>query len=375
MIYFDNAATCGYRPQSVINAVMNTIKYMSANPGRSGHALSLACGKLVLDCREKLASFFNAEKLEQVIFTKNCTEALNMGIFGSLRENGHVIATANEHNSVLRPLFELERAKIIKLSIVYPNGEGKITAKAVEEKLRPNTYLVCVCHASNVTGAESEIEQIGKLTREKNILLLTDAAQSAGHLPIDIKHMNIDMLALAGHKGMLSIQGSGALIFNDRVKLKPTMYGGTGTASESVYQPIAAPEAFESGTLATPAIAGLSAGTDYIKDNFGKNSEALRAVQTYLYNAILKIPHVQIRSYKNHCGIISVEVEDLTSSDVCNIMNEKYNVALRGGLHCAPLIHEHLHTLTNGLTRISASPFTTKTDCDALINGLRNIYN
>lgn len=374
MIYFDNAATAGFRPQSVINSAMDAIKYMSANPGRSGHALSLKAAAGVAGARRKLKTFVNSESEDMTVFTKNCTEALNLAILGSLKEGGHVVTTANEHNSVLRPLFELDRAKLVKLSVVYPDESGKISAKAVAEKMQENTYLIAVGHVSNVTGATSDIAAIGKLARERGALFLVDGAQSAGHIDIDCQQMNIDMLALAGHKGLLGICGSGALCFSERCKLKPTTFGGTGTNSDSLYQPLEAPEGFESGTLATPAILSLGAGIDYITANKTKYRMQLKTAYEYIYTMLAPMKHVHIRSQKNECGIISVVVDELTSSDVSNILSENYGIAVRGGLHCAPLIHEHLGTTLNGLTRISVSPFNTKADCDALLYALKNIY-
>ncbi|MDR1093603.1 MAG: aminotransferase class V-fold PLP-dependent enzyme, partial [Clostridiales bacterium] len=341
MIYFDNAATTDVKPDWVINAVKNTLKYISFNPGRSGHAAAMRAAYLVSDTRTKCADFFNCANPELVAFTYNCTDALNMAIQGA-SEHGHVITTANEHNSVLRPLFELEKRRVIRLTVLAPDGEGRVTPKMILDNLRPDTYMVCVSHVSNVTGAASPIEDIGKITRPRDILFLVDAAQSAGHFPIDMARMNIDLLAVAGHKGLHGPQGVGALLMSEFAKLRPTRFGGTGTDSQNVYHPSAPPEAFEAGTLGTPMIAGLNGAIRWTAKHRDARNARIEQLSRLLLSELYKMKNVKTYTPRNSgSGIVSFNILNMPSADVCNILNGEYGICARGGLHCAPLIHRH----------------------------------
>jgi cysteine desulfurase family protein len=372
MIYLDNAATTSYKPPAVINAVKNSLKYLSANPGRGGHSAAMKAAYLINNTRDRVSNFFGCENPDLCFFTHNCTDSLNIAINGSARA-GHVITTANEHNSVLRPLFEMERRKMIKLTVLAPDAAGTITPRMVKEHLRPDTYLVCVNHVSNVTGAASPVGDIGKITRPRRILFLVDSAQSGGHFRIDMKSMNIDMLAAAGHKGLHGPQGVGALLISPDAAavLKPTRYGGTGTDSANVYHPSTPPEAFESGTAATPAIAGLNAAIRYTEKNFERNALKMNALTELLINELNAIPNIKVYTPPlSRSGVVSFNLPCLNSVDVCNILNEEYGICARGGLHCAPLIHKHLDTLQRGAVRISVSPENDEKEIGYLIKAL-----
>ena len=225
MIYFDNAATNGFHPSAVTEAAATAVKYLSANPGRSGHRLSVAGAEIVYNARKEVARFFGVQYPERVIFTKNCTEALNTAIFGGIREGGHVITTRGEHNSVLRPLFFLAKEGKIRLDIV---SAGDNAAEEIAKLLRPDTCMVVMNHVSNVTGAVQPVAETGALLRGSDTLFLVDAAQSAGHLPVDMKEMGIDLLAFAGHKGMYGIAGSGGLVLNEGADVHPAHHGRHG---------------------------------------------------------------------------------------------------------------------------------------------------
>ncbi|MBE7061458.1 MAG: aminotransferase class V-fold PLP-dependent enzyme, partial [Clostridiales bacterium] len=258
MIYLDNAATGGFKPRAVTDAVHTVIRYLSANPGRSGHRLSLTGAQIVYDTRKAVGQAFNATP-ERVIFTKNCTEALNTAIFGTLKVGGHVITTVYEHNSVLRPLHVLKEKGLISLSIVAQTEEKPLVT-AIEEQITQDTYLIVMTAASNVTGQTFPVEQVGALAKERQLLFIVDGAQAGGHIKLNVKDDNITALALAGHKGLYSIMGSGVLILNDNACVNPLLHGGTGTESHSLEQPSVYPERLESGTLNLPAIASLNEG-------------------------------------------------------------------------------------------------------------------
>jgi cysteine desulfurase family protein len=374
MIYLDNAATTCYKPDCVVNAVKNTLKYVSFNPGRGGHDGAMRAAYLIADTRAKCADYFNSANSDLVLFGYNCTDALNTAILGG-RRSGHVIATANEHNSVLRPLFELERQRAIRLTVLAPDGDGIVTPKMIADNLRPDTYMVCVNHVGNVTGAVSPIEDIGKITRPRDILFLVDAAQSAGHFPIDVTAMKIDMLAIAGHKGLHGPQGVGALLMSEFAALRPVRFGGTGTDSQSVYHPLSAPEAFEAGTAGTPAIAGLNAALRWTRKNEAKTRTTVETLSELLLKELAAMPAVKLYTPKrNRSGIVSFNILNMNSADVCNILNSEYGICARGGLHCAPLIHRHLNTLTTGgIVRISLSGQNTQQEAAFLLKAVSEI--
>ena len=236
MIYFDNGATGGFKPRTVTDAVNTAVKFLSANPTRSAHRLSLVGAKTVYSCRENLAKLFGANP-DRVIFTKNCTEALNVAIFGSLKQGGHIITTIYEHNSVLRPLYALEQKGLIQLDIVSPQ-ENEPFAITIKNKIKNNTYLIITTSISNVTGEKLCVNEIASIAKENGILYLVDGAQGGGHTPLSLKKDGFNMLALAGHKGLYGIMGSGALIFDESVELSPLLFGGTGNESFNKTQPI-----------------------------------------------------------------------------------------------------------------------------------------
>ena len=375
MIYLDNAATTSYKPPMVINAVKNALRYVSANPGRGGHTAAMRAAYLINNTRERVADFFGCENPDLCFFGYNCTDALNLAIMGTAR-NGHVVTTANEHNSVLRPLFELERRKVIKLTVLAPDAAGIVTPRMVAENLRPDTYMVCVNHVSNVTGAVSPVEEIGKITRPRRILFLVDGAQSAGHFRINMGEMKIDMLSIASHKGLHGPQGCGALLAGSAAAavLKPVRFGGTGTDSANVYHPRTPPEAFESGTAATPAIAGLNAAVRYTEKNFDKNKYKTENLTEQLLKGLKNIAGVKTYTPPlSRSGVVSFNLPEISSADACTILNEQYGICARGGLHCAPLIHKHLDTIQTGAVRVSVSPENTENEIEYLLKAVSEL--
>ncbi|MBQ3218989.1 MAG: aminotransferase class V-fold PLP-dependent enzyme, partial [Clostridia bacterium] len=303
MIYFDNAATGGFKPRAVTDAAESVLRFLSANPGRSGHRLSVAGAKTVESCRELLSQMFVCEP-DRVIFTKNCTEALNVAIFGSIKSGDHVITTVYEHNSVLRPLFYLKKQGMITLDVVSPNKDKNIF-DAIKERINDKTRVIVTTAVSNVTGEELPIEKIGALAMEKNIIYIVDGAQGGGHIPISVNDSGISLLALAGHKGLYGIMGSGVLILSKTANVSPLIFGGTGSESFNLEQPSAYPERLEAGTLNLPAIAALLEGVRYIKNNLENFSSNLYSATERLILNLNTMKNVNCYSAPNKAGIVS----------------------------------------------------------------------
>ena len=373
MIYFDNAATGGFKPNAVTDAVQTTIKYLSANPGRSGHRLSLTGAEIVFNCRETLSQVFNAHP-DRVIFTKNCTEALNVAIFGSLNVGGHVITTVFEHNSVLRPLTALKNKGLISLDIVAPE-KNKPLSVSIQEKITPKTYLIVATAISNVTGYQLPLKEIGLVARKFNIKFLVDGAQAGGHIDLNMKDLNVNMLALAGHKGLYGIMGSGALILDDKTDVEPLIYGGTGSESFNLNQPSCYPEKLEAGTLNLPAIAGFDEGVRFVGKNLKNFGEHLLNSTSTLIDGLTNLKNITCYSTPNRAGICAFKINHLPSSEVADILNQDYDIAVRGGLHCAPLMHKHLKTDKDGLVRTSLAVQNSTREINYFISAINSIAN
>ena len=374
MIYFDNAATGGRKPDAVQTALSSAVK-VCANPGRSGHKLSLACAAQVENCRAALDTFFDGYGFDRVVFTKNCTEGLNAALFGTLRKGDHAVATCMEHNSVLRPLEFLKKQGIITYDICPLRGEGAQSYLQPDDLLsllKPNTRLVAITAASNVTGYAPDLTKIRKILPE-NILLLCDGAQGAGHLPLKMKGAGIDLLTIAGHKGMLGIQGSGALLFSERVNPTPLLYGGTGSMSISLDMPDFYPDELEAGTLAFPAISALLEGVRYLTFHQQEIEEKLYSLTEHLIQWLSTRTDYVTYSQPNPCGIVAFRHRSLQSELLAEQLSVKYDIAVRGGLHCAPLMHEALGTLDGGLVRVSFSHYNSIKEIDRLIFALNEL--
>lgn len=368
MIYFDNAATGGRKPDAVLSAVHAAVQ-VCANPGRSGHKLSLSCAKIVQDCRVALQTFFGGAAFDRVVFTKNCTEALNIALLGTLDEGDHVVVSCMEHNSVLRPLEYLKKTRGVTYDVCPLDGSLNISPDDVRARLRPNTRMVTVTTASNVTGATPPLRAI-RDALPKEVLFLCDGAQGAGHIPLSMQELGIDFLTLAGHKGLHGVQGSGALLFSDRVEPRPIVYGGTGSMSISLDMPDFYPDGLEAGTLAFPAIVSLLEGVRFL--TFHQNVDAARitTLTARLLNGLQRLPSYQSFSMPNPCGIVAFRHKEVQSEYLADALSTKYGVAVRGGLHCAPLMHEALGTLDGGLVRASLSRYSNEYEVDKLLDAL-----
>jgi len=370
MIYLDNAATGGKKPDLVNDAVLAAIR-ASANPGRSGHALSLACAKNVLSCRERLNEYFDGYGASNVVFTKNCTEALNIALFGVLRQGDHVVTSVMEHNSILRPLHLLQNLGYITYDVCPLKKDGGLDLAALRALIKPTTKLVAITSASNVTGRVNSPEQIRK-SLPKRVLFLCDGAQGGGHIPIKMKGAGIDLLALAGHKGLMGIQGSGALLFSDRAAPSPLLHGGTGSISYSLDMPDFYPDALEAGTLSYPAILSLLRGVETLSLEEKSIFDKVERLTNYCIKGIKNLPDFHLFSAPNPCGIVSFSHRELPSEEVAERLNKK-GIAVRGGYHCAPLMHEALGTSDAGLVRASFSHFNAFREVDMLIEALKTI--
>ncbi len=371
MIYFDNAATGGRKPDSVLTAVNSAVK-VCANPGRSGHKLSLSCAKLVQDCRNALCDYFDGYSTERVVFTKNCTEALSIAILGVLKRGDHVVTSCMEHNSVLRPLEFLKNAGVITYDACPLNAEGNLDPAQFAALVKSNTRMAIVTTASNVTGAIPPLEKIRALL-PAGVLFLCDGAQGCGHYEIKMKGAGIDLLAIAGHKGMLGIQGSGALIFSERVNPDPIMHGGTGSLSISLDTPDFYPDRLEAGTLAFPAILSLLEGTRHLTLHDKRLFARLAHLTAYALRGLRALPDYTLYSQANPCGIVAFAHREISSEYVAQILSDRYDVAVRGGLHCAPLMHRALGTDEDGLVRASFSAYTSEREIDTLLAALKEL--
>ncbi len=366
MIYFDNAATGGFKPDSVISAAFSAMKFC-ANPGRSGHKLSLACLERVYECRKLLCGFFGGYSYDRVIFTKNCTEALNIAILGGLKAGDKVVTTVAEHNSVLRPLQYLLK-KGVNVDFAPLAADGSIDTGALLKLVTDGTRAVIITLASNVTGTAPDIKAVRDGLPE-NTYLICDGAQACGHIPINMKECGIDALAVAGHKGMLGIQGSGALLFSERFNPDSVLFGGTGSESHNLNMPDFYPDRLESGTLSYPAVVSLGEGVLYLQENMEKDMAAVAAMTDFLHKEIEKTGRAEIYSKPNPFGIVTFNLRSMQSEIVAYRLSEEFSVCVRGGLHCAPLMHEAL--LSDGLVRASVSAFNTQSECERFIEAVR----
>lgn len=373
MIYFDNSATTLIKPKEVQQMLNLAVSKYSANPGRSGHRQSLITANQVEYVREKIADMMGLNHYERVIFTHNCSDALNLAILGSKKIGGHIVCTENEHNSVLRPLESLRQKGEITFDVAKQSTPKGITATDIEKCLKPNTYLVIVNHISNVNGDSAEIEKIGLLCKKKGLLFLVDGAQSGGHEEIDMNKFNIDMLALAPHKGFYALQGLGVLLLSDKVDLQPIRFGGTGTNSLELVQPNILPEKLEVGTIATPAILAFGGGLNFVESHFEEIREKIDDLTTFLHYELKKLPIKIYTNSENSNGVLAFNLDGTHSNDVSSYLDSKWGICTRGGYQCAPKKHESLGTLDSGVVRVSLSYFNSITEIQRLINALKTL--
>lgn len=371
MIYFDNSASSFVKPKSVQKTVLNALNLYTANPGRSGHKQALKTAMEVENVRNIVAQHVGTTA-DNIVFTLNCTDALNLAILGSFFPGGHVICTENEHNSVVRPLEHLKQCdSSFSYSVATQTQKNGITWQDIEKHLTDKTYMVICNHISNVNGDVADIVDIGKHLKELNITFLVDGAQSGGHFRYDMQEMGISMLALAPHKGFYAPQGVGCLCLDGKTKLEPIRFGGTGTNSLEFIQPETSPERYESGTINTPAILGFGEGVKFVEENFKYIQEKLEDLTTYLHYELSKLPIDIYTKTENTSGVLAFNIPNVDSTEVATYLDEKWNICVRSGYHCAPLKHQALGTLDQGAVRVSLSFFNTYQEVEKFIFAIK----
>ena len=340
------------------------LQQYGANPGRGGHQLALQAGRTVEKCGEAAAALLGAHP-ERVIFTRNCTESLNLAILGMLHKGDEVICSHSEHNAVMRPLERLVSRDGVTVKLLRPDARGLLSPEGLRRAITSRTGLVIICHASNVTGVIQPVQELGSICREKGVPLLVDAAQTAGVLDVSLDSLHADMIAMPGHKGLLGPHGTGLLALREGVDPEPLILGGTGSASESVRQPELLPDRYESGTVNLPGIAGLLAGIEYIARQREDIHRRESALNERLRRQLAGIPGLRILGDDSapRVAITSVVPEGGDSAALADALDAT-GVAVRGGLHCAPAMHSYLGTMRSGAVRFSPGPYTTERDVD-----------
>lgn len=374
MIYLDNAATTMKKPQCVIDAVVNAMTHMG-NAGRGANEASLDASRMIYDTREKISDLVNLKNPSRVAFTCNSTESLNTAIKGILTNKDHAITTSLEHNSVLRPLYELEE-KGMELSVVQCDENGNINYDDFEKLIKENTKAIVCTHASNLVGNVLDVKKIGQIAKKHNLVFIVDASQSAGVFPIDMQDMNIDIICFTGHKGLLGPQGTGGLCVREGINVRPLKVGGSGVNTFSKTQPEAMPTILEAGTLNGHAIAGLNAALDYLKEegieNIQKREEEL---MFRFYNGIKDIKNIKIYgNFENkRAAIVAFNIGDIDSAAFSDELSLYHDISTRPGAHCAPLMHKAMNTVEQGAVRFSFSHYNTEEEIDTAINAVKEI--
>ncbi len=373
--YFDNAASSMPKPPEVAEAICQALQSMG-NAGRGAHAASLESARTIYDTRALLSDFFGLGDPSGVAFCSNSTEALNTAIKGLFVPGDHVITTVLEHNSVLRPLYELEE-KGLELSFVPADKKGLPDYEAFEKLIRKNTKAIICTHASNLTGNLLDIERIGRICKEHGLLFLLDASQTAGVMDIDMQKMQIDVLCFTGHKSLLGPQGTGGLCVRKGIQIRPLKSGGSGILTYSKKHPDQMPTALEAGTLNGHGIAGLHAAVEFLKrTGLEQIRKKERSLLQRFYEGIKELPDIKIYgdfSSFDRCAILALNISDYDSSEVADELAQDYGICTRPGAHCAPLMHESLGTVSQGAVRFSFSYFNTEEEIDAAIKALREM--
>ncbi len=376
MIYLDNAATTYHKPQTVIDAVTEALRGMG-NSSRGSHSGALKAARTVYDARCRAAALFGCDDPSRVVFTTNSTEALNIALSGLFSAGDHIISTDLEHNSVLRPLYRLEAECGVLLDFVRADRQGCIDYAAFERLLRPETKAVVCNHASNLTGNMLDLERIGAFCREHGLLLVVDASQTAGCIPIDMKRMGISVLCFTGHKGLYGPQGTGGMCIAEGVEIRPFKVGGSGVQSFSKTQPVQYPTRLEAGTLNGHGLAGLSAALEFIETT-GPNAIHAKEISLMrrFYEGVKDIPGVTVYgdlSTDMRAPIVALNIKDYESGEVSDELSEVYGIATRPGAHCAPRMHEALGTVRQGAVRFSFCFFNTEEEVDAAVKAVKEI--
>jgi cysteine desulfurase / selenocysteine lyase len=376
-LYFDNAATSWPKPEAVYKAAELQMRRMCGNPGRSGHTRTLEADRLIYRTREALAALINVDDPARIIFALNATDALNIALKGFLKAGDHVLFTALEHNSVLRPLGTMRRDGLITTTMIPSSPEGYPDLDFLDHAYQPQTRLLVVNHASNVIGTIAPLREMIESAHSRGVKVLVDAAQTAGSLSIDLADLDIDLLAFTGHKSLLGPTGTGGLYVKTGLDLKPLREGGTGSQSELDLHPERMPERLEAGTLNSAGLAGLLEGINFImKTGLDQIREHESALRRSLCEQLLEIPHITVYGPEEATactGSISFTIQNTDCGEIGYILESSYGILCRTGLHCAPLAHQASGTFPGGTVRLSPGYFTTHDDIQFLVNALRDI--
>jgi cysteine desulfurase family protein len=379
MIYFDNPATSWPKPPQVREAMNRFMEEVGANPGRSGHFRSIEAARIVFETREALSDLFHVKDSSRIVFTLNATESINLALKGLLKPGDHVITSSMEHNSVMRPLRDLER-KGIELTVAPCFDDGTLDAEEVERRIQSNTKMVVLNYASNVTGTLLPVKEVGFIARRHDFVFLVDAAQTAGSYPIDVDRDGIDLLAFTGHKSLYGPQGTGGLVIGERIKEKemiPLKQGGTGSRSEFEEQPDFLPDCFESGTPNGVGLAGLLAGVQFV---LGKGVKQIRQNEIILIEKLIRglkeIPKLKLYGPENQgdrIATLSFNVAPLSPSDMASRLEKEFGILCRPGLHCAPAAHHTIGTFPEGTIRFGLGAFNSEVEIETAIQAVSQI--
>jgi cysteine desulfurase family protein len=377
LIYLDNAAISFPKPREVLDRMLQGYIELGVSPGRGSYDQALEAEDVVHGARKKLAIFFGAPDADRIIFAANATDALNIAFNGLLRPGDHVISTRLEHNSVLRPLYHFREMGWISYDLVHFDGKGFVDPGEIARNIKPNTRMVIVTHASNVLGSVQPVEEIGRVCSERGIPLIIDASQSAGKIPIDMTAWNVSAVAFTGHKALLGPTGIGGLAVRPDLDIKPSRFGGTGVDSRSPIHTVTFPHRLEAGTLNLIGIMGLSAGIDYIMH---KGIESIHreemALLKRLRDGLAGLEHVEMYcagDLSGHVAVLTANVNGVSPEDAGAILDGDFNIAVRVGLHCAPLVHEDIGTINRGAVRFSPGIFNTPEDIDHAIRAMASM--
>ena len=375
-IYFDNAATSWPKPPEVRVALDGYFGDVGGNPGRSGHRMSIAAARVVEDTRDRLAELLNVADPSRIVFTKNATEALNVAIYGTVGPGDHVVTTSFEHNSVMRPLRDLE-ARGVEVTTVGCYPDGTLDADDVRAALRPSTRLIAAVHGSNVNGALMPLTELAAIARTAEVPLLVDASQTAGAVPIDVAALGVDLLAFTGHKGLLGLTGTGGLYVREGLDITPLIRGGTGSLSDLEFQPDFMPDSLESGTLNVAGLIGLGAGVEYL---LGLGVSRVQRHERELVSRFVEgvgemegVTEYGPKDLDQRCGVLSFNIAGLTCSEVGTLLDRDYSIMSRVGLHCAPGAHRTMRTFPIGTVRFGFGVFNTRDEVDAALEAIREM--
>lgn len=376
-VYLDNAATSFPKPRSVPEAMTDYLQRIGVSAGRGAYSLALEADRVVYETRVLLGRLFNIKDVSRIVFTFNVTEALNLALKGWLKEGDHVITTSLEHNAVWRPLKRLERERGVQITALPCPGGGPFSLRDLKEAVRPETRMIVMLHASNVTGALMPVEEAGEIARKRGIAFLVDAAQTAGAYPIDVEAMNIDLLAFTGHKGLMGPQGTGGLYIREGFEPAPLIEGGTGSESALEEQPRVLPDRYEAGTQNVVGLAGLKAALEFLLDTGVENirKKEVQLLQ-YLKEDLKAVPGLELygpQDTVSQVGVVSFNLPSVSPGEIAYVLDQVYGIMVRSGLHCAPCAHRTIGTLHRGTVRASLGYFNTPEDVEALVTALAEI--